>query len=141
MIRLHGVQIPDKDKIEFALTHVYGIGQKTANKILEILKIDKKLRAGELSQDDTKKIGDYIEENLKIEGDLREEIRQNIKRLKEAGTYRGLRHFNNLPARGQRTRSNARTKRGKRRTVGSMKKEDAAKMQKTTSGAPVKKGK
>lgn len=138
MIRLHGVQIPDKDKIEFALTKIYGIGTKRAKDILAALKISQTLRVHEVSQDDIKKIGDHIDENLKVEGDLREEIRQNIKRLKEAGTYRGLRHFQGLPVRGQRTKSNGRTKRGKRRTVGAMKKEDAAKMQKTTS-SPAKK--
>ncbi len=135
MIRLLGVQIADNARIEYALTNIYGIGFKRAGKILADVKIDPSVRAGTLKDDDIKKLQEYIEKNIKVEGDLREEVRQSIKRLKEAGTYRGLRHFHNLPARGQRTKSNARTKRGKRQTVGALKKEDAAKMQKSASGS------
>ena len=132
MIRLLGVQITDSARIEYALTNIYGIGFKRAKKILSEVKINPEARANTLSEEQLKSLQEYIEKNLKVEGDLREEMRQDIKRLREAGTYRGLRHFHNLPVRGQRTKSNARTKRGKRQTVGSMKKEDAAKMQKPT---------
>jgi|SRR3989344_2567976 len=132
MIRLLGVQITDSARIEYALTNIYGIGFKRAKKILSEVKISPEARANTLSEEQLKSLQEYIEKNLKVEGDLREEMRQDIKRLREAGTYRGLRHFHNLPVRGQRTKSNARTKRGKRQTVGSLKKEDAAKMQKPT---------
>ncbi len=138
MLRLLGVQIDDKSRIEYALTKIHGISFARAGVILDSVKINKDSRTNTLSEDEIKSIQEYIEKNFKVEGDLREEVRQNIKRLREAGTYRGLRHFHNLPVRGQRTRSNARTKRGKRRTVGAMKKEDAAKMQKSSSG-PTKK--
>ncbi|OGK16464.1 30S ribosomal protein S13 [Candidatus Roizmanbacteria bacterium RIFCSPHIGHO2_01_FULL_39_12b] len=135
MIRLLGVQIADNDRIEYALTGIYGIGFSRARKILNEISINPNVAADTLTENEIKKIQEYVENNIKVEGDLREETRQDIKRLKEIGSYRGLRHFHNLPVRGQRTRSNARTKRGKRKTVGALKKEDAAKMQRPTPGA------
>lgn len=129
MARLLGVILPDEKKIDYALTLIYGIGWSRANKILSDLQIDKNRKVKSLKEEELKKIADYIEKNFKVEGDLREEISENIKRLKEIGCYRGIRHIRNLPVRGQRTRSNARTKRGKRKTVGALKKEVWAKLE------------
>ena len=91
--------------------------------------IDSEKKVKDLSEDELKKLQDYIEKNYKVEGDLKEEVNLNIKRLKETGSYRGIRHIKGLPVRGQRTKSNARTKRGKRKTVGALKKEDMARLQ------------
>ncbi|OGK59017.1 30S ribosomal protein S13, partial [Candidatus Roizmanbacteria bacterium RIFCSPLOWO2_12_FULL_37_7b] len=129
MARLIGVNIPDNKRIKYALTFIYGISWSRAGKILLSTSIDENVRVQDLSEDDLKKIQDFIETNYKVEGDLREDVSLNIKRLRETGTYRGIRHIRGLPVRGQRTRSNARTKRGKRKTVGALKKEDMAKLQ------------
>ena len=129
MARLLGVQIPDNKRIEYALTFLYGIGWSTSAKILSQVKVDKNKEVKDLTETDIKKIIEVIEKNYKIEGDLREKITSDIKRLKEISSYRGLRHIRNLPVRGQRTRSNARTKRGKRKTVGALRKETWAKME------------
>ena len=126
-MRIAGVNIPDEKRIDIALSYIYGVGR---NNVLEVLKkagVDAAKRTKTLSEDDQKKIQKVLEV-YKLEGDLRAEISTNIKRLKEAGSYRGFRHSKNLPARGQRTRSNARTKRGKRVTIGAIKKEVATKM-------------
>jgi len=128
MVRLLGIILPDNKKIDYALTLLYGIGWNRSGTILKQANIDKNKKVSELSEDDYKKITAIIDENYKVEGDLREELNENIKRLKEIGCYRGVRHMRGLPVRGQRTRSNARTKRGKRKTVGALKKEVWAKL-------------
>lgn len=127
MLRLVGIDLPEDKRIEVALTYVYGIGPKISKIILEKAKVDANLRAKALSASDVAKIQKVLEE-FKVEGDLRKEIRENIQRLKRIGAYRGARHSAGLPTRGQRTRTNARTLRGKRKTIGAMKKEDAAKV-------------
>ena len=127
MLRLVGIDLPENKRIVIALTYVYGIGPKIAKKILEKAKISEDLRAKDLTAVDVSKLQKIIEE-FKVEGDLRKEIRENIQRLKRIGAYRGSRHSAGLPVRGQRTRTNARTLRGKRKTIGAMKKEDAAKV-------------
>ena len=126
-MRIAGVNIPDEKRIDIALSYIYGVGR---NNVLEVLKkagVEAAKRTKTLSEEEQKKIQKVLEV-YKLEGDLRAEISANIKRLKEVGSYRGFRHSKNLPARGQRTRSNARTKRGKRVTIGAIKKEVAAKM-------------
>lgn len=135
MVRLLGINLPDNKKIDYALTLLFGIGWNRSGKILEQAKIDKNKLVSEISEADYKRIAAIIEESYKVEGDLREQLNENIKRLKEIGCYRGIRHFKGLPVRGQRTRSNARTKRGKRKTVGALKKEVWAKLGQGT--APV----
>ncbi len=127
MLRLVGIDLPENKRIVIALTYVYGIGPKVAKKILEKAKISEDLRAKDLTAVDVAKLQKIIEE-FKVEGDLRKEVRENIQRLKRIGAYRGSRHSAGLPVRGQRTRTNARTLRGKRKTIGAMKKEDAAKV-------------
>lgn len=128
MLRLVGIDLPENKRIEVALTYVYGIGPKISKIILEKTKINGDLRAKELSAVDVAKLQKIIEE-FKVEGDLRKEIRENIQRLKRIGSYRGSRHSVGLPLRGQRTRTNARTLRGKRKTIGAMKKEESAKVE------------
>lgn len=136
MVRLIGINLPDNNKIGYALTVLYGIGWWRSKKILMETGVDEKKRVKELTEDEIKKLTSYIEKNFKIEGDLREEISEDIKRLKEIGSYRGIRHLKGLPSRGQRTKSNARTKRGKRKTVGALKKEDWAKMEQQKTETP-----
>lgn len=126
-MRIAGVNIPDEKKVEIALTYIYGIGRSNVTSILKKAQVDSSKRVKALSEDEQKRIQKALEE-YKLEGDLRAEVLSNIKRLKEIGSYRGMRHSRNLPARGQRTRSNARTKRGKRVTIGAIKKEVAQKM-------------
>ncbi|MFA5157764.1 MAG: 30S ribosomal protein S13 [Patescibacteria group bacterium] len=127
MVRLAGNEIPNDKRIEAALTYIYGIGFSTSKKILNSAKIDPNIRTNKLSSDELEKIRQIINKNYKIEGDLRSEVSQNVKRLKEIGTYRGARHTRGLPARGQQTQTNARTKRGKKVTVGSGRKKAAEK--------------
>lgn len=129
MARIAGVELPDNKKIEFALTGIYGVGSSVAKEIVKNSNVDADARMKDLKVEELSKLQKQVD-NYIIEGDLRRQIQQNIRRLEEIGTYRGIRHKRNLPARGQRTRSNARTKRGKRLTIGAMKKEDAQKMQK-----------
>lgn len=128
MQRLKGVVLPDNKRIDYALTLIYGIGWSRSGKILQHNKIDESLRVKDVTKDQFKKLIIYIDEKFKVEGPLREERSENIKRLREIGSYRGMRHALGLPSRGQRTRSNARTKRGKRRTVGALSKEAWSKM-------------
>jgi len=128
MLRLVGIDLPENKRIEVALTYVYGVGPKISKIILEKAKVDGNTRAKDLTAEGVAKIQKILEE-FKVEGDLRKEIRENIQRLKRIGTYRGSRHTAGLPTRGQRTRTNARTLRGKRKTIGAMKKEDAAKVE------------
>ena len=120
MIRIAGVNLPDDKKIEVALTYVYGIGLSTSRKILTQLEIDPQVRAKELSSGDANKLREVVEKTHKVEGELKHEIKMNVKRLKEISCYRGSRHSKGLPVRGQRTKTNNRTVRGnKRRTMGS----------------------
>lgn len=126
-MRISGVNIPDEKKLEIALGYIYGIGRNNVYDVLDKAKVEGAKRVHALTEEEQKRIQQALE-SYKLEGDLRTEVQANIKRLKEIGTYRGLRHSRNLPVRGQRTRSNARTKRGKRVTIGAIKKETAVKM-------------
>lgn len=127
MARISGVQIPIEKRVEIGLTYVYGIGRPLSNKILAATKINPDTRVKDLTNEELDKIRDYIDKHFVVEGTLRQKISTNIKRLREIGSYRGDRHAKKLPARGQRTKTNARTKRGKRSTVGGTKKPVAQK--------------
>lgn len=117
MARIAGVDLPREKRAEIALTYIYGIGLTTSRQVLSSSGVDVNTRIKELTDDEVRRLRAYIDENVKVEGELRRETQQNIKRLQEIGCYRGLRHRRNLPVRGQRTRTNARTRRGARRTV------------------------
>ena len=125
-MRIAGVNIPDDKRIDIALSYIYGIGRNNTVGILEKANIDAAKRTKTLTEEEVKRITDELGK-YKLEGDLRTDIATNIRRLKETGAYRGIRHSRGLPVRGQRTRSNARTKRGKRVTIGAIKKEIMAK--------------
>jgi small subunit ribosomal protein S13 len=127
MSRISGVDLPNEKRLDIGLTYLYGIGRTNVIKVLKETAIDPARRIKTLTDEEISKLTKYIETNYKIEGDLRQEVNGNIKRLREIGSYRGMRHQRSLPSRGQRTRSNARTKRGKRATVGAMKKDDRIK--------------
>lgn len=114
MARIAGVNLPPNKRIEIGLTYIFGIGRSKANKILEKAKVDKDKKVKDLTEEEIARIRNIIEKEEKVEGDLRKEIAANIKRLEEIGCYRGLRHKRGLPVRGQRTRSNARTRKGPR---------------------------
>ena len=116
MARIAGVDIPRDKRIEIALTYVYGIGRQVSKKILGEAGIDVNKRTNDLTDEEVAKIREIIERNLKVEGDLRKEMTMNIKRLMDIGCYRGLRHRRGLPVRGQRTRTNSRTRKGPRKT-------------------------
>jgi len=122
MARISGVTIPDNKQVHVALTYVYGIGPSISRDILEHTKIDPSVRVKDLTDAEISKIQDYINDKHTVEGDLQRVVTANIKRLKDIGTYRGLRHQRGLPSRGQRTKTNARTRRGKKVTVGGTKK-------------------
>ncbi len=122
MARLVGVDLPRDKRIEIGLTYIYGIGLTTAKKIIAETGVDPDIRVKDLGEDDLAKLRDYINENLTVEGDLHREISQNVKRLMEIGCYRGLRHRRGLPVRGQRTHTNARTRKGPRKQIGGKKK-------------------
>lgn len=128
MARIAGVDLPAGKRIDIALTYIYGIGRGNVKGIIEAVKIDPSRRSKDLTNEEVSRIQKAIDASCKVEGDLRQEIAENIKRLKIIGCYRGVRHARNLPVRGQRTRSNARTKRGKRQTVGALRKETRAKL-------------
>lgn len=115
MARIAGVDLPRGSRIEIGLTYIYGIGRKRANDILAAAGVNPDIRVKDLSEEDVRTIGRVIEEQGGVEGDLRKEVSMNIKRLMEIGSYRGLRHRRNLPVRGQRTRTNARTRKGPRK--------------------------
>ncbi len=120
MARIAGVNIPDNKKITVSLSYIYGIGRNLAEKIVNELKIDPKKRAQQLTSEELNRLREHVEKNYKIEGDLKRQIQSNIKRLKEISAYRGYRHSRGLPVRGQRTKTNSRTRRGNvRKTVGS----------------------
>jgi small subunit ribosomal protein S13 len=130
-MRISGINLPDEKRVDIGLTYLFGIGRSNVVKILEKAQVDASIRIKALSEDEQKRIQKVLE-TYKLEGDLRVDIQGNIKRLREIGSYRGSRHSKNLPSRGQRTKSNARTKRGKRVTIGAIKKEAAVKMGITT---------
>jgi small subunit ribosomal protein S13 len=125
MPRLAGIDIPDNKRTEVAITYIYGIGPVLAKTVLKTANVDPDKRARELTATEVSRLQKALEK-YNTEGNLRKQIHENIQRLRRIGSYRGMRHIANLPARGQRTRVNARTKRGKRQTVGAMKKEDMA---------------
>ncbi|MCS7228126.1 MAG: 30S ribosomal protein S13 [Endomicrobia bacterium] len=120
MARIAGVNLPSNKRIDIALSYIYGIGRSLAKKILQETNIDGSIRTKDLTETQVAMLNKYIEENLKVEGDLRREVQQNIKRYIDIQSYRGLRHRRNLPVHGQRTRTNARIRRGPRKTVGSV---------------------
>ncbi len=127
-MRIAGINIPDEKRVDISLTYIFGIGRSNVVKVLQKAEVDSAKRAKTLTEDEVKRLTRVLDA-YKIEGDLRADIAGNIRRLKEIGAYRGIRHTKNLPVRGQRTRSNARTKRGKRVTIGAIKKEVAAKIE------------
>ena len=122
MARLVGVDLPRDKRIEVGLTYIYGIGLTTSKKILAETGVNPDVRVKDLSEEDLGKLRDYIQENLTVEGDLHREVSQNVKRLMEIGCYRGLRRRKGLPVRGQRTHTNARTRKGPRKQIGGKKK-------------------
>ena len=122
MARLVGVDLPRNKRIEIALTYIYGIGLTTSKKILAETGINPDTRSDDLTEEELVKLRDYIQNNLHVEGDLRRDVQQNVKRLMEIGCYRGLRHRRGLPVRGQRTHTNARTRKGPRKQIGGKKK-------------------
>jgi len=127
MARIAGVNIPDNKHVEYSLPYIKGIGLPNARKICQQAGVKLGTKVCDLTEAEIERIREVIDKNYKVEGDLKMEITQNIKRLQEIGTYRGSRHAKNLPVRGQRTKTNARTKRGKRVTVGSGRKKSAEK--------------
>ena len=122
MARIAGVDLPREKRIEIGLTYVYGIGRVSSNKILAQAGVNPDIRVRDLSDDDVKKIQEVVDETMVVEGDLRREIALNIKRLQEIGCYRGIRHRRGLPVRGQKTKTNARTRKGPKKTVANKKK-------------------
>ncbi|MDD5645214.1 MAG: 30S ribosomal protein S13 [bacterium] len=127
MPRIAGVDIPKEKRIVIALTYIYGIGKMTASKILKDARIDESKRAKDLSDEEVGRIAGIIQASVRVEGDLRRDVAANIKRLMSIGAYRGLRHRKGLPVRGQRTRTNARTRKGPRKTIAGKKKTAALK--------------
>ncbi|MCL2104336.1 MAG: 30S ribosomal protein S13 [Kiritimatiellaeota bacterium] len=125
MPRLMGVDVPGRKRVEYALRYIHGIGPKRANDVVEQCKIDRAKKADDLTPDEVRQIVSFIQENYRVEGDLRREVSQNIRRLISIGSYRGLRHKRGLPVRGQRTRTNARTRKGAKRTVGAVRDKSA----------------
>ena len=117
MARIAGVDLPREKRVEIGLTYIYGIGRVTSNKILAESGINPDKRVKDLTEEEVSAIRDYIEKNLSVEGDLRREVKLNIKRLMEIGCYRGVRHRKGLPVRGQNTKQNARTRKGPKKTV------------------------
>ncbi len=136
MARISGVDLPNDKRLDIALTYLYGVGRSNVKAILEKAGLDPARRFKTLSDDEVSKLTKIIEKETMVEGDLRRNVGDSIKRLIDIKSYRGLRHSRRLPSRGQRTRTNARTKRGKRMTVGALKKEDRAKTE--TAAAPAK---
>jgi small subunit ribosomal protein S13 len=122
LARINGVDLPREKRTEIALTYIYGIGRTSATKICEATGVDPTIKSKDLSEDEVTRLRDYIHENYTTEGDLRREVRQNTARLMEIGCYRGLRHRKGLPVHGQRTHTNARTRKGKKRQIGARKK-------------------
>ena len=127
MARIAGTNIPSEKRVEIALTYIYGVGNAQSKNILSSVKIDPNTRVKDLTEPQISQLREYIDKNLTVEAELSREVSGNIKRLKDIKAYRGLRHIAKLPLRGQRTKTNARTKRGKKVTVGSGRKKSAAK--------------
>lgn len=126
MARIAGVDLPNEKRVDIGLTYIYGVGRSNVKAVLDVSGVDPSKRAKELNEDEVNKLQKAVEK-IVVEGDLRREVEQNIRRLEDISSYRGLRHRKGLPVRGQRTRSNARTKKGKRKTVGTVRKEVVAK--------------
>ena len=122
MARISGIDIPREKRVEIALTYIYGIGLPTSQKILAQANVNPDTRVRDLTEDQVNRLREIIDRRYKVEGDLRREVALNIKRLQEIGSYRGLRHRRNLPVRGQRTKTNARARRGPKKTVGARRK-------------------
>ena len=122
MARISGVDLPNDKRVEIGLTYIYGIGKTTSDKIIEATGVNPDTRCRDLTEEDVKKLSDYITNNLDVEGDLRRNVAFDIKRLKEIGCYRGTRHIKGLPVRGQTSKNNARTRKGPKRTVANTKK-------------------
>ena len=122
MARIAGVDLPREKRVEIGLTYIYGIGRVSSNKILAAANVNPDTRVRELTDDEVKRLAEVIEKDYMVEGDLRREIALNIKRLQEIGCYRGIRHRKGLPVRGQKTKTNARTRKGPKRTVANKKK-------------------
>ena len=122
MARIAGVDLPREKRVEIGLTYIYGIGRASSNKILAAANVNPDTRVRELTDDEVKRISEVVERDYMVEGDLKREIALNIKRLQEIGCYRGIRHRKGLPVRGQRTKTNARTRKGPKRTVANKKK-------------------
>lgn len=122
MPRVIGIDIPDNKRLEISLTYIYGIGRHVSNTIIQRLGFDPNMRAHKLTQDDLGRLNSLLQAEFVVEGDLRRQVQSNIKRLISTHSYRGLRHRNGLPVRGQRTRTNSRTRKGKRKTVANKKK-------------------
>ena len=122
MARIAGIDLPRDKRVEIGLTYIYGIGRVSANKILAAAKVNPDTRCRDLTDDEVKKISAVLEEGYMVEGDLRREVALNIKRLQEIGCYRGIRHRKGLPVRGQKTKTNARTRKGPKKTVAGKKK-------------------
>lgn len=128
MARIAGIDIPKEKRVEIGLTYIFGVGRSLSNRVLKELNIDPNIRIKNLTDDQVSKINTFIMREFKVEGEARRENTANIKRLMDIGSYRGLRHRRNLPVRGQRTHTNARTRKGPRKTVGVMRKAVTAKM-------------
>jgi len=118
MARVAGIDLPREKRVEIGLTYIYGIGPTTSRKILEATRVNPDTRVRDLTEEEISRLRDYIDKNYKVEGDLQRDVQMSIKRLIDLGTYRGLRHRRGLPVRGQRTRTNARTRKGPKKTVG-----------------------
>ena len=122
MARIAGVDLPREKRVEIGLTYIYGIGRKKAQDIIQATGVNPDTRVRDLSEDDVSKLREYIDHNVQVEGDLRREVALNIKRLVEIGCYRGVRHRKGLPVRGQRAKTNARTRKGPKKTIANKKK-------------------
>lgn len=140
MARVAGIDLPNQKKVDIALTYLYGIGRSNVHRLLSLASVNGAKKIKDLTEEEVSKIQKILDKEFTVEGNLRVQIAGNIKRLKEIGSYRGLRHTRNLPSRGQRTRSNARTKRGARKTVGALKKEIRAQVDQAQSAKPAEQG-
>ena len=127
MARILGVEIPDNKKLKISLTYIYGVGEAVAKKIIMYTKIDGNKKVKDLNEEELGKIASFLQKNIAVEGDLKKELSENIRRLVEINSYRGARHRLSLPVRGQRTRSNARTRKGPKKTVGIIRDKSARK--------------
>lgn len=139
MARIAGVDLPNEKRLDIALSYLYGIGRSNVKRIIKEVNIPADRRVKTLTDEEVNRIAKVIEKGFSVEGNLRHTISDNIKQLREIGAYRGMRHAKSLPSRGQRTRSNARTKRGKRVTIGAIKKDERAKTVSTAPAAEAKK--